>query len=51
MVTYEKLDKTTVRFVLNYNIFTVKIILDGEAYVLEPYGWMRLDDNSVGGEG
>ena len=51
LVTYEKLDGTEVKFILNYNIFTVKVILDGQTYVLDSYDWVRIDENSVGGEG
>ena len=43
MVTYEK-DGATVRFLLNYNIYKVKVTLaDGEEYVLDSYGFVKID--------
>ena len=43
MVTYEK-DGEIVRFLLNYNIYKVKVTLaDGEEYVLDNYGFVKID--------
>jgi hypothetical protein len=48
MVTYS--DKTatsgstkTVSFVLNYNIFDVKVVLDGKTYIIPSYDFVRID--------
>lgn len=43
MVTYKK-GNETVRFLLNYNLYSVKITLaDGEVYVLDNYGFVKID--------
>ena len=43
MVTYTK-GNETVRFLLNYNLYSVKITLaDGEVYVLDNYGFVKID--------
>ena len=52
LVTYEKEDGTLVRFVLNYNIFSVSVKLEGmKAFTLEPYSFERIDPITTGGEG
>ena len=45
LVTYRKPDGTEVRFVLNYNIFDVKVSLDGKQYDIKSYDWVRVDPN------
>ena len=50
LVTYEKLDGSLVKFVLNYNIFSVSVKLDGVVYVIEPYDYCVVR-NTTGGEG
>lgn len=51
LVTYRKADGTRVRFILNYNIFSVEVKLDGVTYELDSYDWERIGAYPNGGEG
>lgn len=51
LVTYRKADGTEVKFILNYNIFSVRVKLGTETYTLNPYGYVRIGANTTGGEG
>lgn len=42
IVTYQKGD-SVVRFILNYNIYTVNVRLDGEVYTLGKYEYVKID--------
>ncbi len=42
IVTYQKGD-SVVRFVLNYNIYTVNVRLDGEVYTLDKYSYVKIE--------
>ena len=42
IVTYRNGNKT-VRFVLNYNIYSVKVILDGQEITVDSYGYERIN--------
>ena len=41
IVTYQK-GESTVRFILNYNIYTVNVRLDGKVYTLDKYAYVRV---------
>ena len=45
LVTYRKADGTEVKFILNYNIFSVRVKLGTETYTLDPYGFVRIGAN------
>lgn len=42
MVTYQNEDET-VRFILNYNIYTVNVRIDGELYTLDKYEYVKIE--------
>ena len=42
IVTYQKGD-SVVRFILNYNIYTVNVRLDGEVYTLDKYSYVKIE--------
>ena len=42
IVTYQKGD-SIVRFILNYNIYTVNVRLDGEIYTLDKYSYVKIE--------
>ena len=42
IVTYSN-GENTVRFILNYNIYTVDVRIDGELYTLDKYEYVRID--------
>ena len=42
IVTYSNGEKT-VRFILNYNIYTVDVRIDGVIYTLDKYEYVRID--------
>ncbi len=42
IVTYQKGD-SVVRFILNYNIYTVNVRLDGELYTLDKYSYVKVE--------
>ncbi len=42
MVTYEK-NGDVVRFVLNYNIYSVNVRIDGEVYTLDKYEYVKIE--------
>ena len=41
IVTYQKGD-SVVRFILNYNIYTVNVRLDGQVYTLDKYSYVKI---------
>jgi hypothetical protein len=41
IVTYQKGD-SVVRFILNYNIYTVNVRLDGQVYTLDKYAYVKI---------
>ena len=44
LVTYQNAEGKTVKFLLNYNIYTVEVDLDDglEAYTLPKYGYVKI---------
>ena len=44
IVTYKNADGDTVRFVLNFNIYSVDVNIDGQKFSLGKYEYKRLED-------
>jgi hypothetical protein len=42
LVVYRKPDGEEVKIILNYNIFDVKVVLDGKPYEIKSYDWVRI---------
>ena len=49
LVTYLKADGTEVRIIVNYNLFGVKVRIDGVVYEVDSYDFLRLPTTTGGG--